>query len=106
MTNEPVSERREAGHEDWNITLFDLRTSVPDEALDTAPAPRGGGMPRRYMDYRPLEGQDVVDFLIAAGVPVGAHDLTTADWAARSLDPATLLTVLSWVRRASASGST
>jgi hypothetical protein len=79
---------------------------VPDQALDAAPSVLSGGMPRCYMDYRALEGQDITDFLTRSGVPVGAHDLTTADWAARNLDQATLLTVLSWVRRASASGST
>ncbi len=103
MTNEPLPERDGASPADWNITLFDLHTSVPDQALDTAPL--GGGLPRRYMDYRQLEGQDIIDFLTRGGVSVGAHDRTTADWAARNLDQATLLTVLSWVRRASAGGS-
>ena len=63
-------------------------------------------MPRRHLDYRPLEGQDIIDFLMRGDIPVGAHDRATADWAARNLDLATSLTLLSWVRRAAASGTT
>lgn len=102
MSEEHIPQRDEAGNEDWNIRLFDLHSSVPDQALDDAPSPPDV-MPRLHMDYRPLEGRDIIDFLMRGGVPVGAHDRATADWAARNLDSATLLTLLSWVRRAAAS---
>ena len=59
----------------------------------------------------PLRGRaaierDIVDFLRDYGVTVGVHDATTADVVARTLDSATVLTLLSWVRRASAAGPT
>ena len=93
----------EAGNKDWNITLFDLLSSVPDRALEDAPCLKGGSS-RRYLDYRALEGGDIIDFLRTGDIPVGAHDFKTADWAAHHLDLATLLTLLSWVRRAAANG--
>lgn len=79
----------------------DLAFEVPDHVLDDAPVPRGA-LPRRFARYPGVEGRDIVDFLSDNGVPTGGHDVTTADQVARVLDPATLLTLLSWVRRASA----
>ncbi|NAZ80975.1 hypothetical protein GTR02_03995 [Kineococcus sp. R8] len=104
MSDEHTPQEDEADHEDWNITLFDLTSAVPNQALEEAPS-RSGGKSRRYLDYRPLEGRDIIDFLRTGDVPIGAHDLATADWAARTLDEATLLTLLSWVRRAAAHSS-
>ncbi|MEW1958339.1 hypothetical protein [Kineococcus sp. NPDC059986] len=83
----------------------DLDLEVPDHVLDDAPS-RRGGVPRRYARYPGVEGRDIVDFLRDYGVTVGVHDATTADVVARTLDSATVLTLLSWVRRASAAGPT
>ena len=105
MSNEHTPQGAGADHEDWNITLFDLTSSVPGQALEEAPF-RSGGTSRRYLDYRPLEGRDIIDFLRTGDIPIGTHDLATADWAARTLDEATLLTLLSWVRRAAIHSST
>ncbi|WP_380156332.1 hypothetical protein [Kineococcus sp. R86509] len=104
MSDGHVPQRSEADTENWNITLFDL-TAVPDQALDDAPSLLSGRTSRQYLDYRALEGQDIIDFLVRGDIPVGAHDRATADWAARNLDRDTLLTLLSWVRRAAANGS-
>ena len=104
MTQGFIPERDEAGNENWEVLRVDLGFEVPDDVLDDAPSWRAR-TPRRYADYRPLEGRDIVHFLLDNGVSVGAHDLTIADWAARDLDPATLLTLLSWVRRATAGSS-
>jgi hypothetical protein len=105
MSRGYIPQRDEAGNEDWHVMRLDLDFYVPDDVLDDAPSMQGP-MPRRYADYRPLEGRDVIDFLLERGVSVGAHDLTTADWLAREVDSATVLTLLSWVRRASTNEST
>lgn len=105
MSRGHIPQRDDAGNEDWSIMRLDLDFYVPDDVLNDAPSLQGP-MPRRYADYRPLEGRDIVDFLLQYGVSVGAHDLTTADSLAREVDSATVLTLLSWVRRASASEPT
>lgn len=101
MTRGYVPQRDENGNEDWSVMRVDLDYEVPDHLLDEAPA-RRGAMPRRYGQYPGVAGRDVVDFLLDNGVSVGAHDVVTADLVAGDLGPATLLTLLSWVRRASA----
>ena len=101
MTRGYVPQRDENGNEDWSIMRVDLDFEVPNHVLDDAPS-RRGDMPRRYARYPGVEGRDIIDFLLNNGVSVGAHDVSTADQIARDLDPATVLTLLSWVRRASA----
>jgi len=71
---------------------------VPDQALNEAPATHGD-MPRRYAKYPGLAGRDIVDFLEQQELVLGDYDRATADTVARDLDPATVLTLLSWVRR-------
>lgn len=105
MSRGYIPQRDDAGNEDWNVMRIDLDFYVPDHVLDDVPSLQGP-MPRRYADYRPLEGRDIIDFLLEHGVCVGAHDVRTAQQVARELDPATVLTLLSWVRRASASDAT
>lgn len=105
MSSGYIPQRDEAGNEDWDVMRIDLGFHVPDDVLDDAPSLQGP-MPRRYAEYRPLEGRDIIDFLLERGVSVGAHDLTTAGRLARDLDSATVLTLLSRVRRACANEST
>ncbi|GAA0314718.1 hypothetical protein [Kineococcus aurantiacus] len=105
MTRGFIPQRDENGDEDWSIMRVDLNFEVPDHVLDDAPS-RRGDMPRRYAQYPGVEGRDIVDFLLDNGVSVGAHDVTTAGQIVRDLDFATVLTLLSWVRRASAARPT
>jgi hypothetical protein len=105
MSRGYIPQRDEAGNEDWDVMRVDLDFYVPNDVLDDAPSMQGP-MPRRFADYRPLEGRDIIDFLLEHGVSVGAHDLATADSLTHEVDSATVLTLLSWVRRASASKST
>jgi hypothetical protein len=99
MTRGFVPQRDEAGNEDYSVMRLDLDYLVPDQVLDEAPATHGD-MPRRYAKYTGLEGRDIVDFLQQQELVLGDHDRATADTVARDLDMATVLTLLSWVRRA------
>ncbi|MEZ0163560.1 hypothetical protein AB2L27_02125 [Kineococcus sp. LSe6-4] len=99
MTRGFVPQRDENGDEDRSVVRVDLDVEVPDHVLDDAPSWRAAA-PRRYARYPGVEGRDIVDVLVGNGVPVGAHDVTTAVRIARDLDSATMLTLLSWVRRA------
>ncbi|GAB3216284.1 hypothetical protein GCM10027586_07890 [Kineococcus gypseus] len=101
MTRGFIPERDGAGNEDHGVMRVDLDFEVPGEVLEQAPA-RRGGMPRRFAKYPGLQGRDVVDFLQGLGVVLGEHDRAVADRLADELDFPTLLTVLSWVRRAGA----
>ena len=105
MTRGYVPQRDENGNEDWSIMRVDLDFEVPDHVLDDAPS-RRGDTPRRYAQHPGVEGRDIIDFLLDNGVSVGAHDVTTADRMTRDLDSTTVLTLLSWVRRASAARPT
>ncbi|WP_380172236.1 hypothetical protein ACFEMC_22930 [Kineococcus sp. DHX-1] len=105
MARGRIPQRDENGEEDWSVMRVDLGFEVPDHVLEHAPSLRGG-VPRRFARYPGVEGRDLVDFLVDNGVRVGAHDATTADQVARDLDPTTVLTLLSWVRRASAARPT
>ncbi|WP_432537253.1 hypothetical protein [Kineococcus arenarius] len=105
MSRGYIPQRDEDGNENWDVMRLDLDFHVPNEVLDDAPS-RQASVPRRYADYRGLEGRDIIDFLLERGVSVGAHDLATAEALARDLDLTTVLTLLSWVRRASADETT
>ena len=104
MTHGFVPQRDEAGEEDHSIMRIDLNRRVPDQALEEAPALHGD-MPRRYAKYPGLQGRDIVDFLQQRGLALGEHDRAVAETLARDLDLATVLTLLSWVRRARAGTS-
>lgn len=99
MTRGFVPQRDEAGNEKYRVMRPDLDYLVPDQVLEEAPATHGD-MPRRYAKYPGLAGRDIVDFLQQQGIVSGEHDRATADKVARDLDMATVLTLLSWVRRA------
>ncbi|WP_432489574.1 hypothetical protein [Kineococcus sp. SYSU DK018] len=99
MTRGFVPQRDEAGNEDYSVMRIDLDHVVPHEALDEAPALHGD-TPRRYAKHPGPEGRDIVDFLQQQGVVLGEHDRAAAATVARDLDRATVLTLLSWVRRA------
>ncbi len=101
MTRGFTPERDGAGNEDHGVMRIDLDFEVPGDVLDRAPA-RRGGMPRRFAKYPGLQGRDVVDFLQGLGVVLGEHDRAIAGRLATELDFPTLLTALSWVRRACA----
>ncbi|NAZ82923.1 hypothetical protein GTR02_13965 [Kineococcus sp. R8] len=104
MTHGFVPQRDEAGNENYRVMRINLDHRVPHHALDEAPALHGD-MPRRYAKHPGLEGRDIVDFLQQQELVLGAHDRATADVVARDLDSATVLTVLSWVRRSPGAAS-
>jgi len=99
MTRGFVPQRDEEGNKDYSVMRPDLDYLVPDQVLDEAPVTHGD-MPRRRAKYPGLAGRDIVDFLEQQQLVLGDYDLATADTLARDLDPATVLTLLSWVRRA------
>ena len=104
MTSGFVPQRDDAGNEDYSVMRINLDYRVPDHALDGPPT-LSDSMPRRRAKYPRVEGRDVIDFLQHLHVALGDHDWVTADKIAQDLDLPTVLTLLSWVRRASSNSS-